>query len=141
MKGLIKIKWIFYSHDNIEDFLNDLRERFMDKDIIVMSQYEKNEWHEEPDFGGIVFNNVKWKNSDVTYDQVIEGDRGYANHRPPYIIVVNNTINLGLDDGIRVGKKTINQNDPYGEEDWEEDIGENIMKFKHFTKLLEKGYR
>lgn len=133
MNNIFKIRDIFYNNDNIEDFLKELNKKFKGKDVFVMAQYEKDQWEEEPDFGGTIFDKVKWKDNNISYEDVKKGDRGYANQRPPFIIVLNDMINLGLDDGFRFGKRIITPNDPYGEEDWN-NMNEKI-KLKKFNNI------
>jgi hypothetical protein len=116
-ENIIKIKDVFYKHDNEEDFVNDLKNSLMGKDVSIIEEYKNGEWQEIPDcWGWLKIDDIKWISKGMTMKHIKER----KDNRFSYVVTINNILNLSLSDVVRIMNRKYTEEDPYGEEDWED---------------------
>jgi hypothetical protein len=124
-KNFFKIIDIYNNNSNKEDFINELKELFMGKNISVM-EYIEGDWYEEPYGGGyMTVDDIVWDDGigpDKSTSYADKGEKFEKNISMGFVAVFNNKIRITLSDGIKIIKSLDIKEDPYGEEDWEDEL-------------------
>jgi DNA polymerase III epsilon subunit-like protein len=130
LNKFVKLQDVYDRHTNKEGFLNELKSRFLGKDVCVVEQYKVDGWQEVPNgWGRMKISSIDWISDKVPYDIYKKS------YKTRYIITLNFRLNLNLQDAIRVVKKITSKEDPYGEEDWEEfELNESVKNYDFLQK-------
>jgi len=137
-----KIRDIYDRHDNKEDFINEMKELFMGKNISVMEEYD-GVWEDIPDgWGRMIVEKITWDdgihhNQDLPYEEKINVMKKMAG-RVPYVVVIN-SLRVSINEAIKINKVIISEDDPYGEEDWDdmsESVDEDWSAYQYFDEKM-----